>query len=384
MTAGCIGIAPSRLNPAAGSRFRFDLATPADNAELLAFSAQAEMSGAIRLSFDRSPDYFAALRVEGRHTDVLVGRDMKTGRLVATGHRSVKHAFVNGSASKVAYLSGLRVEPIARSASFLSRGYARLNALQAEHPASFHLTTIMEDNAPAKKVLLSKRLGLPAYHDLGRFCCMALSPHENNHATSRFSMRRASAADATPVVEFLHCEGRAKQFFPAYCATDFGCAGGLLPGLEWKDVFLAFDGSTLAGIVAAWDQQRFRRWRVTGYASWLCWSRHLLNLGAKLRRKPLLPPARTAVNYYSLALVCIRANNRAVFSALLDEVNRACQGRCAFFLAGLHERDPLLPELLVRPHVPLTSRLFAVNPDNENRSPQNLDDRVPYLELGSL
>ena len=38
------------------------------------------MSGAIRFSFDRSPDYFAALRVEGRHTDVLVGREMKTGR----------------------------------------------------------------------------------------------------------------------------------------------------------------------------------------------------------------------------------------------------------------------------------------------------------------
>ena len=33
----------------------------------------------------------------------------------------------------------------------------------------------MEDNVPARKVLLSQRLGLPAYHDLGRFCCMALS-----------------------------------------------------------------------------------------------------------------------------------------------------------------------------------------------------------------
>lgn len=385
MTADCMTAAPGRLNPAVEDRrFRFDVATPADNSELLQFSAQAEMSGAIRFSFDRSPDYFAALRVEGRHTDVLVGREIKTGRLVATGHRSVKHAFVNGTATAVAYLSGLRVGQTARSASFLSRGYARLNALQAKHPAPIHLTTIMEDNAHARKVLLSKRLGLPAYHDLGRFCCMALNLDGTDHADSKFSVRRASAVDATLVVEFLNRVGRAKQFFPEYGASDFGCFDGLLPCLEWEDVFLAFDGSTLAGIVAAWDQQKIRRWRVTGYAPWLRFCRHAMNLGARIRRMPLLPPPGSPVNCFNLALVCIHENNRNVFKALLDEVNRVCRGRYAFFLAGLHERDPLLPELMARPHVPLTSRLYAVNRENENRPQQSLDERVPYLELGSL
>jgi hypothetical protein len=385
MTADGMAAVPGRPNPAIEDRrFRFEVATPADNAELLEFGAQAEMSGAIRLSFDRSPDYFAALRVEGRHTDVLVGRELKTGRLVATGHRSIKNAFVNGSAAAVAYLSGLRVGQTARSASFLSQGYARLNALRVEHPAPFHLTTIMEDNTPAKKVLLSKRLGLPAYHDLGRFCCMALSLRGNSQAPPGLSIRRASVADATLVVGFLNREGRAKQFFPEYSVADFGSSNGLLPALEWKDVFLAFHGPTLAGIVAAWDQQRFRRWQVTGYAPWLSWSRHLLNLGANLRRKPPLPPLRTALNYFDLALVCIRDNNRNVFKALLDEVKRAYRGRYAFFLAGLHERDVLLPELMDRPHVPLTSRLYAVTWDHESETRQNLDDRVPYLELGSL
>jgi len=385
MTANCVAAAPGRLNPAIEDRrFRFDVATPADNAELLQFSSQTEMSGAVRLSFDRSPDYFAALRVEGRHRDVLVGREMKTGRLVATGHRSVKNAFVNGMATMVAYLGGLRVGQIARSASFLARGYARINELQAKCPAPFNLTTIMEDNAPARKVLLSKRLGLPAYHDLGRFCCMALSLQETTRSADQFPIRRATASDATRVVEFLNWEGRNKQFFPEYCATDFDLPEGLLPCLEWKDVFLAFDGPALAGIVAAWDQQKIRRWRVNGYSNWLRFSRHAMNLGAKIRHMAILPPPGSSLNYFNLALVCIRDNNRNVFNALLNEVNRACRGRYAFFLAGLHERDPLLPELMVRPHVPLTSRLYAVNWDNDNRPRQELDDRVPYLELGSL
>lgn len=385
MSTDCIATRPGRFQSAVNaSRFPIDLATPADNGELLQFSALAEMPGAIRFSFDRAPDYLAALHVEGRHTDVLIGRDTKTGRLVASGHRSVKDVFVNGASASVAYLSGLRVEQVARNASFLSRGYDRLHALQAQHPAPFHLTTIMEDNVAARKVLLSKRLGLPTYHDLGRFCCMVLSLQGKTSANSRFSLRRASAADDFSVVEFLNREGRIKQFFPEYRVEDFGSPDGLLPQLEWKDVCLAFQGSALVGILAAWDQQRFRRWRVTGYAPWLCWCRHLLNLWARLRRVPLLPPPGSTLNCFNLALVCIRDNDRKVFKALLDEVIRAHRDRYACFLAGVHERDSLLPELLARPHVPLTSRLYLVDWENVNRTLQNLDGRVPYLELGSL
>ena len=385
MSVECVAAVPDHIDSVAENRrFRFELATPTDNEDLLRFSACAEMTGAIRFSFDRSPDYFAALRVEGRHTDVLVGRELETGRVAATGQRSVKNVFVNGAATTIGYLSGLRVGQPARSASFLSRGYARLNELQTRYPAAFHLTTIMEDNAPARKVLLSQRLGLPAYHDLGRFCCVALSLHGKKHARSRFALRRATAADAISVVEFLNREGRTKQFFPEYRLEDFDSPGGLLPHLGWQDLFLAFDGPTLVGTLAAWDQQIFRRWRVTSYTPWLGWSRHLLNLVARLRRMPLLPSPGSRLNAFSLALVCVHDNDRNVFRALLDEVILGQRGRYECFLAGLHERDPLLPELLERPHVPLNSRLYLMDWEDGNRAIRNLDGRIPYLELGSL
>ncbi len=365
-------------------QFDFNVASPAENAELLQFSTSADMPGAIRFSFDRSPDYFAALRVEGRHTDILVGREVKTGRMIATGQRSVKNAFVNGDSTIVSYLSGLRVEPSVRSASFLSKGYTHINALQALYPAQFHLTTIMEDNAPAQKVLLSKRFGLPIYHDLGRYCCMALSLKTKTRERSIFLLRRASATDAVQILDFLNCEGRTRQFFPEYCAKDFNNPIGLLPHLSWEDVFLAFDGPVLLGMLAAWDQQAFRRWSITGFTPWLRSFRHLINLAAKLRRMPSLPPSGTTLNCFNLSLVCIRDNNHDVFNALLDEVLRIHRNRYTCFLAGLHERDPLLPELLIRPHVSLNSRLYLVDWEKEEHTLRNLDARVPYLELGSL
>ena len=111
---------------------------------------------------------------------------------------------------------------------------------------------------------------------------------------------------------------------------------------------------------------------MTGYAPWLRWLRQPLNLVARLRRMPLLPTG-IAAEYFNLALVCIRDNDRNVFKALLDEVIRAGKGRYACFPGGLHERDPLLPELLARPHVPLTSRLYLVDWEDGNRAIQNLD-----------
>lgn len=85
------------------TRLRFDLATPQDNPELQRFSRDADMPGAIRFGFDRTPDYLAALCVEGRYSEVLVCREGQTQRLVATGHRSVKPAFVSGEAVPVGY-----------------------------------------------------------------------------------------------------------------------------------------------------------------------------------------------------------------------------------------------------------------------------------------
>jgi hypothetical protein len=376
-----------RRTPPEDAAFRFALASPADNAELLQFSRAAEMPGALRVVLDRTPDYFDALRVEGRLNEALVCRDAGSGRLIAVGHRSIKPMYVDGVVAPVGYLGGLRVAADARNARLLTQGYAHLRALQADRPARFHLTTIMEDNAPARNVLLSHRLGLPAYRDFGRFCCVATNLHggEPSRAQPELTLRRATAADAAAIVGFLRREGSSRQFFPEYTEQDFGQPGGLLQHLGWEDVFLACCKAELIGMLAAWDQRSFRRWRIAGYAPWLRVLRIPLNLAGRFRRTPALPRPGRPLDCCVLSLICIKGDNRDVFRSLLGEVMRTGRDRCAFYLAGLHERDPLLPELLARPHVPLYSRLYVVAWEGEADAVRALDrTRVPYLETGSL
>lgn len=367
--------------------FAFSLATVADDAELREFGRTATLSGPILARFERGPDYFAALGVEGRQQEVLICRERPSGRIVAVGHRSIKAAYVNGELSSLAYLGGLHVAPSVRSARLLQQGYAQLRRLQASRPAPFHLSTIMEDNRRAREVLLSGRLGLPAYRDLGRFCCIAarVQPVRADCAVRSIAVRRASVADGPAVVAFLQREGRSRQFFPHYALEDFGRADGLLAGLRWEDVFLAWRGSEILGVLAAWDQRALRRWQITGYGGWLARLRRPLNALAWTRRLPRLPPAGSPLAYVVLALLCVRDGDAALFRALLREALPAQRSRAEFFLAGLHERDPLAASLLDRPHLAFHSRVCLVGWPDEDNPVGALDPaRVPYLEMGAL
>ena len=79
-------------------------------AELRRLLAESPMDGAIRLAFEREPSYFAALRVQDPHAQVLVGRDAESGEAVGVASRSIRPAFVNGRPRDVGYLGDLRLQ----------------------------------------------------------------------------------------------------------------------------------------------------------------------------------------------------------------------------------------------------------------------------------
>src|SRR5580704_3276486 len=93
------------------SRYRFELATPDDDADLRHVLAATPMDGQIAVSFRREPSWFAGAVVDGRFRQVVACRDLRTGRIVAFGCRSVREVYVNGKAASVGYLSSLRVLP---------------------------------------------------------------------------------------------------------------------------------------------------------------------------------------------------------------------------------------------------------------------------------
>ena len=93
------------------SRFQFELAGPADDADLRAVLAATPMAGRMAVSFQREPSWFGAAVVDGFSRQVVACRDRSTGRIFGFGCRSLRELYVNGEPSTVGYLSGLRVLP---------------------------------------------------------------------------------------------------------------------------------------------------------------------------------------------------------------------------------------------------------------------------------
>src|SRR5439155_15767832 len=91
------------------SRYQFDLAAEADDADLRRVLAETPMPGRIAVSFRREPSYFAAAEVDGRFRQVVAARDMESGHVVGFGSRSVGERYVNGRPMPIGYLSSLRL-----------------------------------------------------------------------------------------------------------------------------------------------------------------------------------------------------------------------------------------------------------------------------------
>src|SRR4051794_41979733 len=106
------------------SRYRFELAGPADDADLRRVLAETPTPGAIAVSFRREPSYFAAVAVDGRFRQVVAARDPDAGRLGGFGPRAVGPRYVNGRPEPGGHLSSLRLAAGPRHPREVARGDA--------------------------------------------------------------------------------------------------------------------------------------------------------------------------------------------------------------------------------------------------------------------
>jgi hypothetical protein len=358
-------------------RYRAELATPDDDAELRRVLAATPMPGPIAVSFRREPSYFAAAEVDGHFRQVIAGRDLDTGRLIGVGERSLRRVHVNGQPAVVGYLSALRLLAEFRNLGLIARGYAFLRKLHADGQAPIYLTTIAEGNEPALRVLTSGRAGLPAYHPAGRYHTLAIP--RSRRRCDRADVRTATVEDVPAILDFLHTRGPARQFFPCHEAADLFSPHGALKGLRPTDLFLAWRDGKIVGTLGTWDQSSFRQAVIHDYSRLLRWLRPLYNIWAWLRGRPPLPAIGAELRHTFAALPV--AVDAAALCSLLDAARPTVAD---YLLLGLHERDPLLPAARRYAMAEYVTRLFIVCWDDGEAYRRTLDDRPPYLELGSL
>lgn len=370
------------------SRYRFELADNADDADLRRILAETPMAGQIAMSFRREPSYFAAAVVDGGFRQVVAARDCEAGRIVGFGSRSVRSRFVNGCPQPIGYLGNLRLLMNHRNQGVVARGYRFFRELHRDGRTPLYLTTIAAANEAALRVLTSGRAGLPKYHYVGDYYTLAIPLVRKAHSrplSKGLTIRPAMADDLPTILAFLADSGPARQFFPCYTADEFFSCTGVFRDLQPADLWMAIRHGQLVGTLGGWDQHLFRQSIVQHYSRAIRWGRPLYNFGARLRGRPLLPAAGQPFRYLVGTLPVVSQSDPTVFKALLKTLLNSRAGSSAeFLLLGLHANDPLLPVARAFQTARYTTHVFLVCWDDGEEARSRLDDRTPYLELGSL
>ncbi len=360
------------------------LAEALDDSQLRRLARETVVPGHIRMIYAREPCFFDSVRSVGGSTQVAVADDK--GRIVGQACRSITDLYVNGTSMPVGYLSGLKLGASIQGGTVLARGYAYVKKLHGDNRTDAYLTTIVQGNDRAIKLLTSGRAGLPSYVSMGAYLTYVVPVRKRPHKP-----RVSWGGDIVPgvevskddLVEFLAQEGPRRQFFPD-CRPN-GDTGRLLDAIGMQNVFVARSNNQIVGMMAVWNQERYKQCIVDGYSLLFRLLRPCLNIGLKLRGYHSLPSSGERLRYATAALVCVRHDDTHVFKSLLyHALDRSADDGLHHLAVGLHENDPLRSCMRSICHVIYRSSLYLVSWGDTSFHASLDQTRIPYLELGVL
>jgi hypothetical protein len=371
------------------SQFRFELATADDDAELRHVLAATPMPGQVSVSYRREPSYFGAAVVSGGFHQVLMLRDVAADRVAGFVSRSVRPMFVNGQPESIGYLSALRALPEYRSRGLLARGIAHLRRLHEDGRANLYLATIAVGNDEAIRILTSRRTGLPAFHPHGQYLGLAIPiprrRRRSNDTAGGITLVEGQAENLSEILDFLRTWGPQRQFFPDYGERDFFHDEATFKDLRPHDLLLARRGRRLVGMIGAWDQHGFKQSIVEGYGPALRWVSPMYNLWAQVRGRPGIPPPGAELRYLTAAVPVVAEDDSEVFLMLARAVlARASGGEYQYLMLGLHDRDSLLPAARRLGGRTYAGQLYLACWEDGEELRRRVDERPPYMELGSM
>lgn len=347
-------------------------ATTEDNARLLELFGAVPMQGALVLSTQRAPDYFALYEMQRGTTEVWVHDE--AGQLDGMGTLHVREGWLEGQPCRVGYLGDLRSRFSARRSRGLARFYGPILEEAAErHDVSAFLTAVMATNAAALQALVKRkasRASQPHYALLRRFSTVSIQfLLRRRPRPSPYTVRHATAADVPAMAALLDADHRARPFGYRYDLGELEHRLSHWPGLTLERTYLAFDkDGRLVGCTSAWEPSAVKRYRVLAYRGGMRWMRWGFDAMATVVRAPRLPPPGEDFRYFYLCNTSIAGEDPAIFRALLDQVYADHYGQgFHFFSLYLDEEDPLAPALqgfLLRR---LDFHLYAVTPASRPR-----------------
>lgn len=271
-----------------------------DEAVLRRILRETPLAGVIRMAFTREPHFFAPSAAPSACYPFLVNH-AASGDVAAVCALTVMPVYRRGTPARAAYLNLLRLLPAFRGKpGVLRAGYAAMRAFKdIVCPEGPCFTSIVADNAIARRLLEAGVRGMPAYTPLRRMETIALSARCGRRTDM---LTPATVADIPELTAFYAARHGARDLAPRLGEDWFRSLGtASRPDLCLEKFLLYKRAGNIAGSVAVWDQRATRQAVVMGYAPLLSLARPVYNVWARCSGRPAFPPAGRTVNALYLA-----------------------------------------------------------------------------------
>ena len=353
---------------------RFQLATPADDADLCSFVAAHAMTGRIQLATHTEPSFFAAAALLGKRPQIIIARDPDTARVAGIGVRTTRHVYLRGQPTRIGHLSYLRIaEPFRHRRDFLLAGYALLKELQDTDPVPFHLTAILQQNAAARRLLEAGIPGLPRYEPLTGIKTFTLCTR------AHWCRRTAPVDPASDASSWLAAQMNSRDLFPIdpqLPLTNYQLPSSL-------PLLTAITSSnTITAAATLLDQRSARQLVIANYSGPLKWSRHPINLVRGAARLPQLPAVGRPINLAHVSRLAY-SSDAALLSLLASLAVRARETNIDYLALSLPACATACAQLQSLAVNTLDSVLYAVRWNSD--APLNFPDPSSlYVESALL
>ena len=280
----------------------FTNATTKDDADLRKRMRQDIIKGDISISFRREPSFFHGCTVQGDTAQIFKCVDNKKD-IIGLGSRFLLNTYINGKSARTGYLSDLRLQSKYRGSRIIFQAYNFLKRCHVVEPVALYYSMILEGNNTALRVLTKSRCNLPCYRDIGRFLTPAiyLDLPKKSVNLPGVSCRRAKETDIHDICQFININAPYKQFTPDISKNDFYTER--LRDLKVTDFYIATEDNIIVGVIAAWDQTKFRQTYIEKYNMKLRLLRPLYNFLSTFSRFKPLPSVGSKVPYFYLSFL---------------------------------------------------------------------------------
>jgi len=247
---------------------------------------------------------------------------------------------------------------------------------------NIYYSTIIDDNLLAKKILTSQRDYLPTYSDIGKLNTFVITFLKKKEIKQTLNIVRGRKELINDIVNFMHKNGKDKQFYPYYTTSDFET--DYLMGFKVTNFYIAYKNEEIVGIVGVWNQE-FKQTIITNYSLPIKFLRHLFDMTDFLGGMFLLPNIGDKINHFYLGFITIKDNDVNIFNELLGTIyNEYINTSYSYFIVGLHENDNLTQAMNEYQHTTYHSRLYCVYWEDGKEDYAKLDKRTPYVEVATL